>query len=1180
MKKLLANRWFLGGLGVSAAALVIWFVGQIFALGEWRPLESVTARVVLILVLLLSWLGFEAWRARRARNANARLLDGIAADGGRAGSAAEDDSQQRSSEEVAVLRDRLRQAVETLKKARFGEGRAGGDSRFLYQLPWYAFIGAPGSGKTTALVNSGLRFPLAEGGAANALKGVGGTRNCDWWFTDEAVLLDTAGRYTTQDSEREVDAGAWLGFLDLLKRQRPRSPLNGAIITVSVSDLLGQGEAERARYASSIRSRVQELYSKLGVAFPLYVLVTKVDLLAGANEFFADLGAEERGQVWGMTFPLPARGAAVDVGAAYALEAAALSRRLNDRLLARVNAERDFQRRALVYNFPQQFDALEPLLRAFLDQAFGASRYDQKPLVRGVYFSSGTQEGTPIDRVLGTLSRTLNLERRMLPPARASGKSFFITRLMQDVVFREAGLVGADETRERNLKRFTRIGFGAIGLAGLAALAAWGISYGNNASMIVDTEAGAKAGVTLLAKLPQPAPEDWSEMLPALNALRDLAGTSGAGAGAGWSNDWGLFAGDKLASHAGRAYHRALHDAFVPRMALALEAQMGRSINEPERLYEWLKAYLMLHADRHVDKRHLEEVMKVLWARNFSRETGTQSMADLGSHLAAVLSSRPVEVAIPRDEVLVDEARRRLASLPLADRVYTRLRAGGVNSGATQFRISEAAGPAAAQVFVRSSKAPLSQGIPAFFSPGGYRQALKGGVDTLVKDFSAEEAWVLGEKYQTARGAAGTAQLLEQVQRRYFDEYIRVWDEYLRDVRLAPTDSLLQVVEITKVLAAPDSPLRKLAVAAANEVTLAPEPPKPVEEKGGVVDSARRALSSVIGEGSRDKAPDAVRRPEATVDNQFSALRAFVSAAGGKSPVESLADVLAEFHAQLVAYQSSRSQGGTTMSIAPASARLRAEAGRAPPPVSTVLIELASRAEGNVSQEVRKEIAGGAAGAAPTCRIAIPNRYPFSPGSAQDVPLTDFARVFGPAGELATFFAARLQSEVDMSGPTWRPRPGSPVPPEVITPFQRAATIRDAFFPSGAQPGFAVDLVLVSADPTVVEVVLESDGQVLRFTASKKEVLRIQWPGPKPGAGARIALAPAPGAAAAGGLTAEGNWALFRLVDRARVEQAGGPDRLRLTFGLDAKMVVLELRAGSVRNPFALRDMQAFRCPG
>ena len=66
----------------------------------------------------------------------------------------------------------------------------------LYQLPWYAIIGPPGAGKTTALFNSGLRFPLAERHGAEPVRGVGGTRNCDWWFTEKAVLLDTVIKET------------------------------------------------------------------------------------------------------------------------------------------------------------------------------------------------------------------------------------------------------------------------------------------------------------------------------------------------------------------------------------------------------------------------------------------------------------------------------------------------------------------------------------------------------------------------------------------------------------------------------------------------------------------------------------------------------------------------------------------------------------------------------------------------------------------------------------------------------------------------------------------------------------------------------------------------------------------------------------------------------------------------
>jgi len=198
------------------------------------------------------------------------------------------------------------EAAAILMRARF-KG-PDGESRYVHELPWYVFIGAPGSGKTTALVNAGLHFPLKGSGGDQALAGVGGTRNCDWWFTDEAVLLDTAGRYTTQESDLEADAAAWQGFLGLIKRFRPRRPLNGALVTLSISDLMLWSEDERRRYAWHVRSRVAELYERLGVRFPVYLLVTKTDLLAGFMEFFGELDAEARQRVWGLTFEISSDG--------------------------------------------------------------------------------------------------------------------------------------------------------------------------------------------------------------------------------------------------------------------------------------------------------------------------------------------------------------------------------------------------------------------------------------------------------------------------------------------------------------------------------------------------------------------------------------------------------------------------------------------------------------------------------------------------------------------------------------------------------------------------------------------------------------------------------------------------------------------------------------------------------
>ncbi len=131
---------------------------------------------------------------------------------------------------------------------------------------------------------------------------MGGTRNCDWWFTDQAVLIDTAGRYTTQDSDAQGDKTAWQRFLDLLKRSRPRQPINGALVTVSIPDLLQQSAAERERQIAAVRSRVQELHQHFGVRFPVYLLVTKADLISGFVDYLGAADKDSRATPWGFTF--------------------------------------------------------------------------------------------------------------------------------------------------------------------------------------------------------------------------------------------------------------------------------------------------------------------------------------------------------------------------------------------------------------------------------------------------------------------------------------------------------------------------------------------------------------------------------------------------------------------------------------------------------------------------------------------------------------------------------------------------------------------------------------------------------------------------------------------------------------------------------------------------------------
>ncbi len=236
--------------------------------------------------------------------------------------------------------------------------------------------------------------------APRRLRGAGGTRNCDWWFTSDAVLIDTAGRYTTQDSYREADRAAWLGFLQLLVKHRPRQPINGVILTLSATDLLQPDADKRRVLAREMRERISELHAQLGIRFPIYVMVTKCDLLAGFAEFFADFDKDERAQVWGATLSLDATAARAplampgakqpsepaapsDADTASRLarlsgEMVALEKSLHECLIARLHDERDRDRRAALFGFPQQWrllrDALTETMRMTFESSAAARR--------------------------------------------------------------------------------------------------------------------------------------------------------------------------------------------------------------------------------------------------------------------------------------------------------------------------------------------------------------------------------------------------------------------------------------------------------------------------------------------------------------------------------------------------------------------------------------------------------------------------------------------------------------------------------------------------------------------------------------------------------------------------------------------------------------------------------------
>ena len=1182
-------------LGAVCLALLVWFGGPLIAVAEWRPLQSQTARIVLIAVLLLLWLGKRIFTAVRASMANRRLFDAL---GGKGAAPSPQAEGAADAAKVAEVRSRFDQAIAVMKETRLGAaggwaGRLFGGRRYVYQLPWYVFIGPPGSGKTTALLNSGLQFPLAERLGHDPIRGIGGTRNCEWWFTDQAVMIDTAGRYTTQDSDAQTDSREWGEFLKLLHKFRPRQPINGALVTVSVSDLLQLSPADRERQAVAVRNRVQELLTTLDNDFPVYLLVTKVDLLAGFMEFFGDFDREQREAVWGTTFDYREGGPATPSVAEFQARFDELVQRIDALTLERLQAERDLPRRAAIYGFVHQLATIRPALSSFIATAFPETKLARQPLVRGVYLTSGTQEGSPIDRVMGSLARQFGLQRRLLPALRPSGKAFFLTRLLQSVVFPEAPLAGTNLHWERRLHTLKWVASVATVAVAVAAVAAWSVSFYNNNRYVA--EVGDKVEALKKSLEGRVVSQiDLRSMLPLYAAVRSLPVTERVDPAAPpVSYGFGLFQGAKLAEAAEQSYHRLLAQTLAPTLADRVAAVLRRGAGNPELQYETLKTYVMLRTPEHLDANAIKGWIAFDLETNPVPGMGPDERRALLSHVDALLARGAFQDAVRTDDALIGDVRAALSRTPFPQRVYDRLKRQGVGDF-PDFRIAAAGGPSSALVFTRRSGKSLNEGVPGLYTYDGYHKGFTKALDDVIRDLAAEEVWVLGIRdSENARRAAdpkGRDSLVDEVKRLYLHDYATTWERFIADIGVVQGAGLTQTIQTARLLSAPDSPLPQLLRAIVREVSLTETDGKTavdraVDKASEAVKDTKETLTKLLGKS----APQALVQPggpriESMVDSRFESIRRLVRppAAGGQAPIEQTMALINELY-QMMNTTETAVKSGVAPPPSDVTNKVKSEAARLPEPLRSMLAGLAASGtnqalgatRANISQDLSTSIGD-------FCTRAITGRYPFDRSSSRDVTPEDFARLFGPGGILDDFFQKKLAPFVDTTVKPWKFRKVDSVSmgdSAALIQFQRAAEIRTVFFSGGARgPALRIEMKPLEMDPGILQFSLDVDGQVLRYAHGPTVPQTIQWPGPRGSNQIRVQVSP-PGPSGQSGLVFEGPWALYRMFDRAQIDAAGQPEKFRAVFSLDGRNIVFDVTTSSVQNPFRLADLQAFRCP-
>ncbi len=519
----------IGTLAAVAAAVLLFLVWKTMGLRFFLlGLGGLLLCIMLIVAIVLLWKLLERRRGDRMEQALGQ--DGAARE------------QQRQQAKVAVqgIKDRWAEAMLTLKATKVR----------IYDLPWVLLIGEPQSGKTTTLRESGLDFPLGK----DSLSGAGGTVNCDWWFTNEAVILDTAGRFT-MPVDTAPDREEWLSFLKLLATHRPRCPINGVIVTIPATSLLQDSPETLKAKALTIRDKLQELVSTLGIEFPVNIMVSKLDLVYGFAEFCASLSAEERKQAlgWNRRNMTPEAFNQEE----YTSFFAALVDRLDSwakRRLRELNPGPEADR---VYAFPGEFNRLQDALASYLSLIFRPDRYHVSLLFRGCSFSSGLQEGRSIARAL--LEGAEAGDKAMLAEFAKSfvqSRAYFINAFYTRV-FKERWLVrrAGGVTKRELILRLAAAGFALLFLAGAGILLASG--YRTLATKVKPLETQALKAQALLTGTP-------GQEIPASEITRAIT-TLEAGR-------------QDLISHGARLFLRASHNMLVEDLGRIEDALVERRL--------------------------------------------------------------------------------------------------------------------------------------------------------------------------------------------------------------------------------------------------------------------------------------------------------------------------------------------------------------------------------------------------------------------------------------------------------------------------------------------------------------------------------------------------------------------------------------------------------------------------
>jgi type VI secretion system protein ImpL len=542
-------------------------------------------------------------------------------------------------------------------------------------------------------------------------------------------------------------------------------------------------------------------------------------------------------------------------------------------------------------------------------------------------------------------------------------------------------------------------------------------------------------------------------------------------------------------------------------------------------------------------------------------------------HLRALFQAPQGVRALSLDRQQVERSRASLRTAELPVLVYGAIRLALGNAGSED---GKRQGPRLdrqlgllGEVYERRSGVPLSEPLPYLFTRAGFQELAGGGLDAAVRQFLADD-WVLGS---TQLDPLARSQLARQVMALYQRDYIQAWDGLLEDLQLRPVSGMAEASAVAAKLGGPGSPLKammELVQAHTSGLTSAPpaapaaadKPAAAAEEGGGGAPAAAQP-------------PDPLAAP---IERHFEPINRLSVDGGGGTQLQQITSSLTQVGRSLLTMSAGAAGAGVDQND-PSLLLAAQQAQQLPMPLAAWISGLVGQSRTLVADntgELLRSRQQQAAGQ--DCALFVNGRYPFRPDSRSDIPLRDFAELFGPGGRFDRFFQQALADKAQTSGRQWQwNRQMQDVSAtDVLTRAQLADHVQQAFFAGGGAMPKVDFTASIASQAELGRIELEIDGQVLEAKGQAPASLSMSWPGPQSGqlrlSAWDTAGRPLPP------VQYRGVWAMFRALDAGRL-RAVGDLRYRADFEVGDAVVSVDIQPASLRHPFADTALQRFRCP-